>query len=79
MQVTVDQTGEDKLAGRVDDAVGGRQPFLGRERDDPAGINGDAGVDNISRGDHAAALDDEVDGAFHRCGSFAVTGASNGP
>jgi hypothetical protein len=75
VQVAVDQARKHQLAGGIDDAIGGRQPLIGRERDDAAALDRDAGVDDVARGDHPSALDDEVDG-LHRFGSLSVTGCS---
>src|SRR5438034_9249637 len=80
VQVAVDQPGEDELARRVDDAVGGRQELHGGERDDAPALDRDGRVDDVARRHHAPALDDQVDGTrAHRFGSFSVTGCSNVP
>src|SRR5438034_802203 len=80
VQVAVDQSGQNVLAGRVDDAVGARQRGRLAEGHDPTTLDRDGRVDDFGRGDDMPTTDDDVDARrAHRWVSFSVTGMSNRP
>jgi len=60
MHVAVDQAGQHVLAGGIDGALRGRQHRLGPQCDDLAVLHRNCGLQYLSRGDDAAAPDDQI-------------------
>ncbi len=61
MHVAIDQAGQHVLAGRIDGALARRQHRLRAQGHDLAAAHRHRGLQHLGGGDHATALDEQID------------------